>query len=442
MFACNVYTFTEDFTATVAEEVRQNMRRIRHHASLGLWCGNNEMEVAWSEWDAVKDHPKSVKADYIKLFEVLLPQVARETDPNTFYWPASPSSGGSFDEPNADGRGDVHYWEVWHGLKSFTDYRKHFFRYCSEFVFESLPDLNTIAAFSAPEDYNLFSPVMEAHQRCPGGNGKILFYISETYRYPKDFASLVYISQVLQMESIRYGVEHWRRYRGRCMGAIYWQLNDCWPVISWASIDYYGRWKALHYGARRFFAPVMVSIFDEGKNIRIFTHNETREAVKGTARLTLMDREFRVLASDELQVDIPALSAGEVFVRDYANLVNTVELERSAFVEAVLLVDGTVVSRQTALFVAPKTFSFKRPAYTLDLRETGDAFGITVQADTYCRFVQLKISGEDVVFQDNYFDITSGEGREILIPKTELRNRYTAISLKAAVEILSVGDTY
>ncbi|AEF85330.1 beta-mannosidase [Treponema primitia ZAS-2] len=442
MFACNIYVFTEDFTANVAEEVRQNIRRIRHHASLGLWCGNNEMEVAWVDWETVRDHPKAVKADYIKLFEVLLPQLARETDPNTFYWLASPSSGGSFDEPNADDRGDVHYWEVWHGLKSFAEYRKHYFRYCSEFGFEALPELDTIASFSAPEDHNLFSPVMEAHQKCPSGNGKILYYISETYRYPKDFASLVYISQILQMESIQYGVEHWRRYRGRCMGAIYWQLNDCWPVISWASIDYYGRWKALHYGARRFFAPLMVSIFNEVKNIRLFTHNETPEAVNGLVRLTLRDRDFRALASDEVQVGIPALSAAEVFARDYAELVNTAELERSVFVEAELLIDRRVVSRQTAFFAAPKAFSFKRPRYTLDLIETGDAFVIRLKADTFCRFVQLKISGEDVVFQDNYFDIVNSEGREILVLKSDLKDSYTAETLKGKVEILSVGDTY
>ncbi|MDR0487464.1 MAG: glycoside hydrolase family 2 protein, partial [Treponema sp.] len=248
MFACNIYELTADFAAAVAEEIRQNVIRIRHHPCLGLWCGNNEMETAWADWPGVKFHPLPLKADYIKLFEGLIPEIVKKTDPQTFYWPASPSSGGSFDAPNDYDRGDVHYWDVWHGGKPFSDYRQYFFRYCSEFGFQSLPDPETIQTFAEPKDLNLFSAVMETHQRNPGGNGKILHYLSETYRYPKDFDSLVYISQILQLESIQTGVDHWRRNRGRCMGAIYWQLNDCWPVISWASIDYYGRWKALHYG--------------------------------------------------------------------------------------------------------------------------------------------------------------------------------------------------
>jgi len=457
MFACNVYELTDEFAANVAEEVLQNVIRIRHHACLGLWCGNNEMEMGWVGWDGVKDHHPALKADYVKLFESLIPNILKETDPQTFYWPSSPSSGGSFDSPNDPDRGDVHFWDVWHGLKPFSEYRKHLLRYCSEFGFQSLPDMETIRTFAETDDLNFFSPVLEAHQRNPAGNGKILFYLSETYRYPKDFSSLVYISQVLQLESIQTGVDHWRQNRGKCMGAVYWQLNDCWPVTSWASIDYYGRWKALHYGARRFFAPIRATVFlDETepaqagslsgplkRTARVFVHNDTMNPSSGTLRLFLRDRDFKTLAEETVDVKLPPLYSGEVLVRDFRNVVNTVELERSCFVTVDLNVDGKQVSKETALFVPPKHFSFRKPNYSVEVRDCGDHFAIAVKADSFCRFVRVKIEGEDPVFSDNYFDICSKDAVEIQVFKTELKESFTTRSLRDSLyDIISVGGSY
>ena len=456
MFACNVYELTDGFAANIAEEVRQNMIRIRRHPCLGLWCGNNEMEVAWVEWERVSRHCPALKADYIKMFEGLIPDIWKKTDPQTFYWPASPSSGGSFDAPNDPNRGDVHFWEVWHGLKPFSEYRKHFFRYCSEFGFQSLPDLETIHSFAKTEDLNFFSPVMETHQRNPGGNGKILYYLSETYRYPKDFASLVYISQVLQLESVQTAVDHLRQNRGRCMGAVYWQLNDCWPVTSWSSIDYYGRWKALHYGARRFFAPLRVTVFiDETeaappgslseplrRTARVFVHNDTVNPAEGTLSLFLRGRDFNTLAEENLNVKLPALYAGEILVRDFRNVINCIELERSCFVTAELRINGERVSVETSLFVPPKYFSFKRPEYSVDTDDKGDHFTITVKAGSFCRFVRIKIEGEDPVFSDNYFDITGKEGATVTVPKSELKKTYTVQTLREALSIISIGGSF
>lgn len=180
---------------------------------------------------------KTEVRDYIIMYEQLIPEVLEKYDPQTFYWPASPSSGGAFYEPNSPGRGDVHYWKVWHGNKPFSEYRKYFFRYASEFGFQSLPSKRTIETFTDdPEDMNIFSYIMEKHQRQYGANGKIMNYMQQMYLYPTDFENVIYASQLLQADAVRYGVEHFRRNRGRCMGAIVWQLNDCWPVISWSSI--------------------------------------------------------------------------------------------------------------------------------------------------------------------------------------------------------------
>ena len=239
MFACNVYDLNDEFEANILAETADNVKRIRHHACLGLWCGNNEMEWGWRDWGRLEGHRPKYKADYTKIFEMLLPRLVKQVDDQTYYWLSSPSSGGSFDDPNDFNRGDNHYWEVWHSNKPFTEYRDFYFRFCSEFGFQSFPGKKTLDSFSLPEDQNIFSEVMESHQKNGLANTKIFSYISGYYKYPKDMESIAYISQILQLKAIQYGVEHWRRNWGRCMGSIYWQLNDCWPVASWASIDYY-----------------------------------------------------------------------------------------------------------------------------------------------------------------------------------------------------------
>lgn len=253
MFACAVYDLTEEFEETITAEFIDNIKRIRHHASLGLWCGNNEMEmfVAQGNWVS---RPKE-KSDYVKMYEYIIPKVLKEYDPNTFYWPASPSSGGAFDDPNDENRGDVHYWDVWHGNKPITEYRKFYFRYVSEFGFQSFPSLKTVETFTEPEDRNIFSYVMEKHQRNKTANGKIMNYMEQTFLYPNDFDTTLYASQLLQAEAIRYGVEHFRRNRGRCMGTVIWQLNDCWPVASWSSIDYCGRMEGAALLCEAFLRP-------------------------------------------------------------------------------------------------------------------------------------------------------------------------------------------
>ena len=263
MYACSSYELNEAFEENIEAETRDNVRRIRHHACLGLWCGNNEMET--QTLDRSWKPSQKQFYDYIKLYEHIIPKILRQEDPHTFYWPSSPSSGGNFDNPWDENRGDTHYWDVWHGNKPFTEYRKFRFRYLSEFGFQSFPCLQTVESFTEPEDRNIFSRVMEMHQRNVAANGKILNYLSATYLYPGSFDLLLYASQLLQMEAIRYGVEHFRRHRGHCMGTVVWQLNDIWPVASWASIDYYGRWKPLHYAQKRMFAPVLLSCQEMGE---------------------------------------------------------------------------------------------------------------------------------------------------------------------------------
>lgn len=425
MYACAFYDLTPDFERSIRVETHQNVARLRHHASLALICGNNEMEMFMAgansalinhrTWEFVPTYPHHI-TDYVKMFEYILPAIVKETAPQTYWWPASPSSGGDFDAPNDENRGDNHYWDVWHGEKPFTEYRKFFFRYASEFGFQSFPCLKSVKQFTLPDDRNIFSRVMERHQRNQAANGKILSYLSQTFRYPNSFDDLLYASQLMQAEAIRYGVEHWRRNRGRCMGAIIWQLNDIWPVASWASIDYYGRWKALHYAAKRFFAPVMISAEEEGelsqnpkineyhpapleKSFRLNVCNETLRDVTGEVVWALRTPDGAIVRQNQQTLTIPAMSAKWLDKVDCADASLTGHYISFAFV-----VDNVAVSEGTCIFCAPKHFEFVDPRLTVETR--GDTLLVTSHA--YAKQVWLESEDADLLLDDNAFDMNPG----------------------------------
>ncbi|HWS29215.1 MAG TPA: glycoside hydrolase family 2 protein [Clostridia bacterium] len=415
MFACAVYNLTDSFEESVRAEVKDNARRLRHHASLAIWCGNNEMEQFLAEelWMSQARQ----KADYIKMYEYIFPNILKAEDPDTFYWPASPSSGGSFFKPNDPDRGDVHYWEVWHGGLPFTDYRNHLFRYVSEFGFQSFPSMKTIESFTLPEDRNVFSYVMEKHQRNASANGKIVGYLSQMYLYPKDLDTLSYASQLLQAQAMQYGVEHWRRSRGRCMGAVIWQLNDCWPVASWSSIDYYGRWKALNYYAKRFFVPVLLSCREEGvlsqntnlnaepfalkKSAQLNVSNESLLPFAGQVHWSLRRPDASVIREGAFDVKVPALSAVWLDEQDFPD-----EDTYGCYYSYSLEQNGERLSSGSVLFCPPKHFRFLDPE--LEARIEGDT--ILVKAVNYARSVEIVCEG-DVVLNDNFFDMDGGERR-------------------------------
>ena len=435
MFACANYNLTDEFEENIKAEFVDNIRRIRSHPSLGLWCGNNEMEM-FAEYGGWGITPK-LKSDYIKIYEYIIPKILKENDPEVFYWPASPSSGGGFDNPNDENRGDVHYWDVWHGNKPFTEYRKFFFRYVSEFGFQSFPALKTVETYTVPEDRNIFSYVMEKHQRNNAANGKIMNYMSATYLYPNDFDTLLYASQLLQADAIRYGVEHFRRNRGRCMGSIYWQLNDCWPTASWSSIDYCGRWKVLHYYAKRFFAPLMLSCMEEGiltqdtnvnaqpydikKSIHLCIANESMQDVKVTVRWALRNNKAEIIKESSCEVTAEKLSS---------KWLDKVDMQEASlyedYVSYEMLKDGKVISEGTVIFSIPKHFKFINP----ELRYKTEGDEIIISAKSYARGVEIINEDNDMLLSDNYFDINGGENRVRI-----LRGKPNGIRLRSVYDI-------
>ncbi len=415
MFACGAYKLTDAFEASIRAEFRDNILRLRHHASLGLWCGNNEMEMF-----AVQNHWVSTptqRYEYLRMYEYILPRMVKKLDPDTFYWPASPSSGGRFDDPNAENWGDVHYWDVWHGLKPFHAYRDFYFRYASEFGFQSYPHVKTLEAVTLPGERNAFSRVMEKHQRNGTANGRILMYLSQTYLYPKDFESLIYTSQLLQADAIRYGVEHWRRHRGRCMGAIYWQLNDCWPVISWSSIDYDFRWKALHYAAKRFFAPLMISCKEEGEltgmtsvneqlakpiknTVQLCVANETMREQNCTVVWSLRDARAAILEQGERKVSVDALTSLWLDEMEFSNMDR-----QGQYISYALLQNGDMVSCGTVLLTRPKHFRFEDPKLAVKV----ESDEVVVTAHAYAKSVFIDSADGLLKLSDNWFDMDAGE---------------------------------
>ena len=357
IFSCSIYPLnSQEFLENVHVEVTENVRRLRHRACLALWCGNNEMEQGWVDWGWKGTEYQDLKAAYDRFFHHTLPEWCQAEDPDHSYWPSSPSSDTPFDDPNGQRQGDAHYWDVWHGRKPFTSYRDQYPRFMSEFGFQALPPLETISTYADQADWNMTSYIMEMHQKNASGNSLMVGQMLDTFRLPKDFVSLVYLSMALQAEGIRYGVEHWRRHPDRVAGILYWQLNDYWPVASWSSLDYFGRWKALHYAARRFYAPLMLSIEDKPPKQGVYVSNDLLVPWEGTVRWSLETLAGEALTSGQAPVMAAPQAATQVCELDFSDRISDDNIRTLVFI-ADLYQGERLVTRQTAGFAPIKHVS-------------------------------------------------------------------------------------
>ncbi|MES2550202.1 MAG: glycoside hydrolase family 2 protein, partial [Pseudomonadota bacterium] len=305
MFACHLYPSTPEFLAEVDAEVRDVVARISHHACIALWCGDNELIGALTWFPESRADRDRYLVNYDRLNRTVEAALL-DVLPGANWWPSSPSPGPMAfgDAWHDDSSGDMHFWSVWHEGKDFDHYRDVSPRFCSEFGFQSYPSLTAIARFADRQDWNIAAPVMESHQKNPGGNARIAETMFRYFRFPVDFPNFVYVSQIQQGLAIKTAVTHWRSLKPHCQGTLYWQLNDTWPVCSWASLDHGGNWKLLHHMAARFYAPVMVTAVPKDDGIELRAVNDRPEPVTITvvANAAAMDGSTRKLAEATVTV--------------------------------------------------------------------------------------------------------------------------------------------
>jgi beta-mannosidase len=444
MFGGAVAPYDREFRENVRIEAEEQVARVQAHPSIVLWSGNNEVLSGWENWSDRIAFKKRVGADEQErigvgmaiLFNQVLRDAAERIDSDVPYWPGSPSTNYE-GKPDVDGDGDRHYWDVWGGKKPVTAYLESCPRFMSEYGLEAMPVMPTIKAFAKDGDLSVTSPVMRAHQKFLKGEGqeRLLYYIEQRYRTPRDFADFVYLSQAMQADGIALGALHHRACRPETTGSLYWQLNDVWPGASWSSIDYFGRWKALHYAARRFFAPVAIAAgrHENGSTeISLISDRTDAAAVHWRIRIVDVDGAQKVVKEGDTQ--LAPLSATKVATLDDAALFGTADKNRS-FAVAELLIDGKLASRALVSAVPEKDMALPDPGLTTQWSTAPDGKPLlTVSAAHLARGLWIGFGELDASTSDNYFDLLPGESVTVTIT-----SKASAAKLRAALELRHLG---
>jgi len=413
MFACSMYPAHGEFLESVEREARYQVNRLKGHSCIVLWCGNNEIASGWLSWGWKEELPDNVWEDYNKIFHELLPKVCKEMNPSRFYWPSSP--GHSIDLPESDqiyGSGDNHYWGVWHGGDGLEAFEENIGRFMSEYGMQSFPELKTMKSFAETEDLHLESSVMLSRQKASLGTGNLIKYIEKYFPLPDTFESIAGISQIMQAQSIKKAVETHRRNMPFCMGTLYWQLNDCWPAISWSSLDYFGNWKALHYEARRFFNPILLTIYERQQNIEIFIINDQDKSIEATLKLMLYDFGSNPIKENSLSLTIQPLSSEPVMVIEKKIILDQLS-DSEVFLHAYIEDGLSKVSKNNYYFLDQKYLKISRPKFDCSIDISKNRISITVHAHSLIQQLHFTCSNGQGFFSDNYIDILKGD--EIVI---------------------------
>lgn len=464
-FACALYPYNADFIENVEREAIQNIKRLRSHPSLALWCGNNEIESLW-KWEInrtgiAEDNTKRLNFlinFYLRIFEELLPNLINKFDPTRSYWPSSPSNGlinenlagRSSNNPNS---GDSHYWGVWHGNMPFSAYRKFDSRFMSEFGYESFPSLKTIENFCPVDQFDFNSPSMENHQKNSAGNQKIMDYMDKRFTIPQEFEHQIILSQITQAEAIEYGVEHWRRNRNEfhCMGSLYWQLNDCWPVASWSSLDYFGRWKALHYFAKRFYNPIFANVKEDSDKVEFWVINDLKDSQNINLQWKIIKSNGTILIKgeyDSLVLPCSSLKLGAVDVSD----INKTEIHRQNNIIFYKLKrnnkNAETISHGFRLFGEPKLFNLMDPEIESFLEENKEEqknnnyFKLTLRVKNIALYVFIDSKIVDFVASDNFFSMEPHENRIIDIEIIKILNDGKASSKQDIIDSFKIKSLF
>ncbi len=444
MFACSMYPGNEWFLNSIAKEAEYQVKRLRNHPSIALWCGNNEIDTAWQNYNTdggwgwksaySEIQQKQLWEAYKNIFKKIIPATIKNLSVNTPYWHSSPAT--IIEKQHAghnNHNGNVHYWGVWWGKEPFEKYAEYIGRFMSEYGFQSFPELETVRKYALPEDYDIESEVMRHHQRSSIGNVTIKEYMDMYYRKPLNFEKFLYVGQVLQANGIRFAIEAHRRTMPYNMGTLYWQLNDCWPVASWSSTDYYRRWKALQYEVKRSFEPVIITAFEENEKTAVTIISDKQKPIKGTLESKLYDFGGKLLKSHTIPVDVASNAPTKVFEAQTNTLSDNVE---ATYVLLTLHSDGTEIARKVHFFTQPKNLTLQKPTIQSDIVKEKDNWIITLKTNVMAKEVYLNFEGDEGFFEDNYVDLLPGETKTVIY-KLKQRNKPTK-----ALSIISLWDSY
>ena len=460
MFACSFYQVDEYFLENVKRELEDNLARIGHHACLAALCGNNEIDGVYTVTGSTEPQtaalrkmfgsgkeplPEQVRKvlwdNYTPLFLELIPKQCEKYAPDTAYVHSSPSS----KYPGAEKsffdyakKGDMHYYLPYNENAPYQKMRTMRCRFISEMGFQSYPSMKTIMSFTEKEDRRPYTPVMYSHQKCANGNEAIELYMERDYGIPEIFEDYVYLSQLQAAEIMRYSVEHFRRDNEYCRGIILWQLNDCWPVVSWSGIDYYGRWKALQYYIRRFYKAVLISVCQEDSRVEFWCSNETLQKAEGIVSWTLYGAEEAVLKTGEFRFETEGGRSSVIADLDFTEVLGTEE-KNAAYLVFRAEWNGEE-TRGSQLFCLPKEFPFLQPGLEVEVVDEGERYGIRLSAEHFTKGIGLDLKAADCIFSDNYFDLAAGEERTVYVDKAGLPEQMSAETLQKGLYINTLND--
>lgn len=441
MFACTAYPADSTFLKRVSEEADYNIKRLRNHACLAMWCGNNEVFEGMKYWGWKSRYSPEVyakmRSDYDKLFRELLPAKVQQWDEGRSYVHTSPYFA-NWGRPESWGTGDSHNWGIWYGEKSFESADTEIGRFQSEFGFESFPEMKTIGAFAPRSEYAEDSDAMKSHQKSSMGNDLIRRYMERDYVVPERFEDFVYVCLVMQGRGMRHCFEAHRRNRPYCMGSLYWQLNDSWPAVSWSGIDYFGNWKALHYQARRAFAPMIVNPVQEGDSLNVYLISDRLEDSDDMVlEMRLMDFNGRAISGKSVKVRVPANSSVKAYGSDIDGMVDCGRRRNCHLVCSLKDRYGKEMAQTVYYFLPTKDLDLPETEIRTSVKTFEGRCEVTLTSAKLAKdvFVQIPIQG--ALFSDNFFDLLPGETRKVVITSPEIKR-----GSNPAIKIKHIRDTY
>ena len=443
MFACSMYPAEGALLDNIHQEAVDNVKRLRNHACIALWCGNNECQDAWLGWGwkceierQNKEYADKIWAQYRQQYHVTLPGVVREYAPGTFYWPSSPFA---FEgEMSGTTDGDRHYWSVWHGKAPISDYDSEKSRFFSEYGFQSFPEFDSVKRYAPyPEDWDIRSEVMMSHQR--GGdhaNGLIETYLLNEYKKPRDFRAFLYMNHVLQGDAIKTAIESHRRQMPYNMGTLFWQHNDCWPVASWASRDYYGRWKAQHYYVRKAYDDILISSVVEGDDLKVYAVSDRLENTSGRLQLQVCQFDGTVVHHWGKSVGISGNDSRVCFSAPLAKLLEGAN-RGTVYVRVDYTDKSGRVYHNNYCLGKQKDMDYPKVDLQTEVRSIEGGYEVTVSADKFARAVCLSVADNESVYSDNYFDVQPKSSVQV-----QVRTRLSAEAFNGSLRLTCLNNEF